>query len=314
MNCLCCSGNCRKSGTYRNRNRVVQRYHCDRCGKSFSESQPLDGLRVNFDKACRVVHLLCESTGIRAIQRLTGLHQETILNILETAGEKAVAFLDEKIRNVNAVQVQADEVHSFVYSKQYNTPEDETERGDQWTFLAIDRESKLIVTWLVGKHTRGNALRFMGDLKHRTANRFQLTTDDWKVYSGTDGVVSDVLADKVDYATERKYYARGNARPGVFLPRRLVSVRRHRRMGDPDIKLATICHAERTNLSVRLFNRRFTRCTLGYSKKLDNLRHAVALFVWHFNFCRVHSAHGQTPAMAAGLTDHAWTVAELLKI
>ncbi len=312
MNCHCCSGNCRKSGSYRNRNRVVQRYACDRCGKSFSESQPLDGMRVEFGKACQVVELLCESVGIRAIERLTGISKPTVLSILETAGQKAAALLDERVHNLNAKQVQADEIYSFVGCRREHVLPGETERGDQWTFLAIDRESKLVISWLVGKHTRENALRFMGDLKRRTANRFQLTTDNWGIYSGASGVVSDVMGGKVDYATEQKFFARGGASPGVFLPRRVVSVRRHRRMGNPDIKLATTCHAERTNLSVRLFNRRFTRCTLGYSKKLDNLRHAVALFVWHFNFARVHSAHGKTPAQAAGLADRAWTVAELL--
>lgn len=297
MTCLCCNGETKKFGRFQNKNRLVQRYRCIRCGKTFSESQPLDGLRVDFKQACQVVHLLCESMGIRAIQRLTGLHQETILSILETAGQKAAAFLDAKIRNVNADVIQADEIHSFVYSKQQNTPEDETERGDQFTFLSVDRRSKLIVNWLVGKRTRENAVQFFGDLKGRMANRMQLTTDGFKVYSGVDGAVASVFGNEVDYATETKYFAR----PAAFLPRRLTGLRRHRRIGNPDMKLATTCHAERTNLSVRLFTRRFTRCTLGYSKTLENHKHAVALFIWHFNFVRVHSAHGFTPAFAAGV-------------
>jgi IS1 family transposase len=147
-------------------------------------------------------------------------------------------------------------------------------------------------------------------LKGRLANRAQLTTDNWKIYSGTEGQVSRVFGQGVDYATETKYFAK----PAPFLPRRLTGIRRHCCIGNPDMNLATTAHAERTNLTVRLFTRRFTRCTLGYSKKLANLKHAVALFAWHFNFCRVHSAHGQTPAQAAGLTDHVWTIEELLKI
>jgi len=257
----------------------------------------------------QVVHLLCESMGIRAIQRLTGLHQETILNILETVGQKAAAFLDTKIRNIRAEVIQADEIHSFVYSKRQNTPEEDLERGEQFTFLSVDRRSKLIVNWLVGKRTRENAEQFLTDLKGRMENRFQLVTDDWKIYSGMTGTVYGVFGYGVDYCTETKYFAR----PGEFLPRRLISIRRRRRIGEPDMKLATTCHAERTNLSVRTFNRRFTRCTIGYSKKLDNLKHAVALFVWHFNFVRKHSAHGQTPAQAAGITNHAWTITDLLE-
>jgi IS1 family transposase len=287
---------------------VVQRYACDRCGKSFSEEQPLDGLRVDFKQACQVVHLLCESMGIRAIQRLTGLHQETVLNILATAGEKAAAHLDAKVVGVAAAVIQTDEIHTTVHTKQQNTLEGEIERGDQYTFLSVDRRSKLILNWLVGKRTRENAERFMEDLKRRVAGRFQLVTDNWQIYSGIDGAVRAVFGRDVDYATETKYFAS----PQRFLPRRLIGLRRRPRIGSPDMRLATTSHVERTNLSLRLFNRRFTRCTLGYSKKLDNLRHAVALFVWHFNFARVHSAHGLTPAQAAGLADRPVTIAELL--
>jgi IS1 family transposase len=246
--------------------------------------------------------------GIRAVSRLTGLNQETVLNILETAGQKAAAFLDAKIRNVDAGVIQADEIHCIVGCRQQNALPSETERGEQYTFLSVARQSKLIVNWYVGKRTRENAEQFLGDLKNRMASRFQLVTDNWKIYSGMTGAVSGVFGRGVDYCTETKYFAR----PGEFLPRRLISVRRRRRIGIPDMKLATTAHAERTNLSVRTFTRRFTRCTLGHSKKLENHKLAVALFVAHFNFCRVHSAHGQTPAMAAKLTDHAWTIEEMM--
>jgi IS1 family transposase/transposase-like protein len=309
MNCHCCSGECKKSGSYRNKNRMVQRFFCVRCGKSFSESQPLDGLRVDFKQACQVVHLLCESMGIRAIQRITGLHQETILSILETAGQKAAAHLDAKIRNVTADRIAADEIHSFVYSKQRNTDGRHINRGDQFTFFSIDPRSKLIVNWFVGKRTAENANDFLTDLKSRMAGQFQLTTDNWQIYSGQDGQVRKVFGEGVDYATETKYFAK----PAPFLPRRLTSISRRCRIGNPDMSLATTAHAERTNLSARLFTRRFTRCTLGYSKKLENLKHAVALFVWHFNFVRKHSAHGFTPAFAGGVAPkEPMTIAELL--
>src|ERR1035437_523405 len=308
MNCHCCSGNCRKSGAYKNRNRVVQRYACDRCGKSFSESQPLDGLRVDFKQSVQVVHLLCESMGIRAIERITGLNRRTVLNILETAGQKAAAFLDAKVRNVNAEFVQADEIHSIVYSKQQNTPAHDVERGEQYTFIDVDRKSKLIISSLVGKRTRMNTNDFLLDLKNRMANRFQLTTDGWATTSKPSGAVAQIFGQEVDFATETKFFVK----PAYYLPQKLVSSRRYSRIGSPDMEMATTAHAERTNLSVRTFNRRFTRCTLGYSKKLDNLKYAVALFVWHFNFCRKHSAHGQTPAQAANLTNHQMTIEELL--
>jgi IS1 family transposase len=296
----------------------VQRYACDRCGKSFSESQPLDGLRVDFKQAEQVVHLLVEGMGIRAIARVTGLHRDTVLSILETAGQKAAQFLDAKIRNVKAEQVQADEICCFVGCRQNNAAEGDTERGQFFTFLSVDRASKLILNWRTGKRTQSDTDGFFTDLKSRVQNRFQLSTDGWIGYCGHDGAVRRVFGDAIDYATEIKHFAADNPRrPFRFglwntEPKTVVSIQRQPKIGEPDMALATTSHCERTNLSVRLFNRRFTRLTLGYSKKLENLRHAVALFIAHFNFCRVHSAHKQTPAQAAGLTDKAWTIIDLL--
>jgi IS1 family transposase/transposase-like protein len=310
VNCYCCNGKTKKFGHFHNKNRIVQRYRCVRCAKTFSESQPLAGLCVDFGKVCQVVHLLVEGMGIRAISRFTQLDQKTVLKTLETAGQKAAAFLDAKVRNVNANVIQADEIHSFVYSKQYKTHGNNMQRGDQFTFLSIDPQSKLIINWHVGKRTRENADEFLIDLKNRMANRFQLTTDNWKTYSGMDGAVQAVFKNKVDYATETKYFAN----PVPFVPRRVTGLRRHRCIGKPDMKLATTSHAERMNLSVRLFNRRFTRCTLGFSKKLDNLKHAVALFVWHFNFVRQHRTIGMTPAQAAKLVENPMTIKELIDV
>ena len=288
-----------------------QRYQCRVCKRTRSDipENPLVNLRVPFEKAVMVVSLLAESNGIRAIERLTGLNRRTILNILAVAGQKAAAFLDANVRNVNADSVQADEIHSFVFSKQMNTDGRHVHRGDQFTFLAVDRRSKLIISSLVGKRTRENCDKFLTDLKNRVANRFQLTTDNWQIYSGVCGSVGHVFGRELDYATETKVFAR----PAQFVPRRVTSIRRKARIGCPDMELATTCHAERTNLSVRLFNRRLTRCTLGYSKKLENLKYTIAFFVWHFNFSRQHSTLGKTPAQEAGLIGNAMTVSDLLR-
>lgn len=173
---------------------------------------------------------------------------------------------------------------------------------------------KLIVNWRTGKRDGENTVGFLQDLKSRMASRFQLTTDAYAGYWQGGGAVRKVFGNEIDYATEMKIF---NIKPQFpapwYNPRVLLRIQRQQRSGNPDMKLATICHAERTNLSVRLFNRRFTRKTLGYSKKLENLRHSVAILVAHFNFCRVHSAHGRTPAQAANLTDHQWTITELLQ-
>src|ERR1700733_8697878 len=138
MTCHCCQADkIKRRGFYKNKNFSVQRFECLRCGKAFSEKTPLDGLRVDIDKACQVVHLLCEGMGIRAIERFTGLNRRTVLNILEIAGQKAAAFQEAKVYGVEASVIQADEIHSTVYSKQRNTPISEMERGDQYTFLSV---------------------------------------------------------------------------------------------------------------------------------------------------------------------------------
>jgi IS1 family transposase len=252
--------------------------------------------------------------GVRAISRFTGLDTKTILSILETAGQKAAQFLTDKIRNVSVEQVQVDELINFVYSRGQNTPRLETERGDFATYLSVDRASKLIINWHTGKRDRDEALAFLTELKARVPNRFQLTTDGWQIYSGYTGTVREVFGTNIDYATEIKHFGRHNPAAGWRQsPMKLIKVTKRRRINRPLLMQATTSHAERTNLSVRTFNRRFTRCTIGYSKKLENLKHAVALFVWHFNFVRQHSAHGQTPAQSAKLTENPMTIAELLE-
>ena len=273
-------------------------------------------MRVDFNKACQVVNMLCEGMGIRACERLAGLNRHTILGILETAGEKCAQFLDEKVRNVKAENVQVDEVWTFVNSKPQNTPEGDKEHGEFFTYLSVDRASKLIINWSTVKRDKWNTWKFMEDLQRRLdGSRFQLTTDAYQGYWRGPSTVGRVFGDNVDYATETKVFGRQFTFGASQWrnPLTVIGIKRKPRLGNPDMSMATTCHAERTNLSVRLFTRRFTRSTLGYSKKLENLRHAVAMFVCHFDFCRTHSAHGKTPAQAANLTDHVWKIEEILK-
>jgi transposase-like protein len=314
MNCHCCQSNeVKKSGRFSNKNFIVQRYQCNRCGKTFSDKQPLDGLRTDFKQSCQVIHLLCEGVGIRAISRLTRLDQKTVLRILETAGEKCARLLDEKIRNVKSSFVQVDEIHGFVYSKPQNTGRTDEEHGEFFTYLSLDRDSKLIINWRTAKRNGENSSAFMLDLKNRMDGRFQLTTDALNDYHRGNGAVRKAFGDEIDYATETKIYGKTQMNVSrYFNPLVVVGIKRQRKIGNADLEQATTCHLERMNLSLRIFNRRFTRKTLGYSKKLENLRHSVAIFVAHFNFVRKHSTHGQTPAQAARLTDHQWTIEEML--
>jgi IS1 family transposase len=272
-------------------------------------------MRIDPQKAFQVVHLLAEGVGIRACERLTGLNRHTVLAILETAGQKCDRLLDAKIRNVRVEQVQVDEIWAFVHCKQARAEAFAHDHGDQFTYLAVERTSKLILSHFVGKRTKENCAIFLGDLQRRTANRFQLSTDGFIGYIGgkvEPGAVEQAFGTAIDYGTEIKAYDHEVGIQRRYSPPRCTGVKRRARIGQPDEGMITTSHVERTNLSVRIFNRRFTRLTLGFSKKLANHKHAVAIFVAHFNFCRVHSAHGQTPAMASGLTDHPWSIPELL--
>jgi IS1 family transposase len=221
-------------------------------------------------------------------------------------------LLDARVRYVKAAFVQTDEIHTFVGCKSRRTTKYDVNRGDFFTYLSIDRDSKLIINWKTDRRTHEATDDFLRDLKARMLGRFQLTTDAYLGYCRSVGGVGAVFGDSVDYATETKVYGHEKIAAYRYVSK-VISIRRKPRWGSPDMQFATTCHCERTNLSVRQFTRRFARCTLGYSKTLANLRCAVALFVAHFNYCRVHSAHKKTPAQAAMLTKDAWTVERLIE-
>jgi len=313
VNCYCCNGEAKHFANFRNKNRVVRRFRCIRCGKTFSERQPLDGLRVDFKQAAQVVHLLCEGMGIRAIERFTQLNRRTVLSILETAGEKCAALLDSKIHEVAVESIQCDEMYSFVFCKEPNNKLKLDDVGEQFTFLAVDRKSKLILSHCIGKRSPENTNIFIQDVRKRVKSGCQLTTDGFIAYLPA---VNAAFGQDVHFAQQTKTYSNAGTIPKrlrhELKPQGVVEVRTRIRTGNPDRALISTSHVERTNLSVRLFNRRYTRLTLGFSKTLENLKHSTALLIGFFNFCRIHSAHGMTPAQAAGLTDHTWTIKEML--
>ena len=297
---------------------MVQRFFCVRCGKSFRESQPLEGIRIDEAKAVQVVEMLSETMGIRAAARVARLDKDTVLRILESAGEHCARLLDAKVRKLTVPIVVADEVYSYVQCQPHIADEDDVERGEFWTFLSIAKYEKLIINYRVSKRTGDNAIEFLKDLRSRMDMRFQFVTDGFRGYcdhNSSNGNVQDILGDVCDYATESKVFKKDpnfKGRRKFFAPE-IVKVNRRLRFGNPLMSEVTICHAERTNLTLRTLNRRFVRRTINFSKKVANHRHAVALFVAVFNFCRSHkSLDGRTPAMAAKITDHKWSVQELL--
>ena len=292
----------------------MRRFRCVRCGKTFSEPQPLDGLRIEAHKVNEVVRLFCEGVGIRAAGRLTGLEKKTVLSILETVGQKCANFHDATVRNVKTANVETDELYSFVYCRQDQNQTKDPERGEQFTFLSFCRDSKLVIAYFSGKRSWQNTHAHILDLKNRLAGRVQLTTDNYKGYRGKQGAIYQAFGnDGVDYGMLSKVYAKSSLPEKRFSPPVCIMAKKMPIFGQPEKDLICTSHVERQNLNVRLFNRRFVRCGLGYSKKLENLRHSVALFVCYWNFCWKHTTTKQTPAQASGLTDHTWTAQELIE-
>jgi IS1 family transposase len=273
----------------------------------------------------QIVHLLCEGVGIRAAARLAGVSNRAVLNVLRSAGLHCAALLDTKLRYLNPTHVEIDEIWTYVFKKQYHAKEHPV-FGDQYCWLSLDEPTKLILNWQVAKRSHRAACRFLGDLRARvTSAPFDLTTDAYDGYRTRSGAVFRTFGCGVNYGVEMKSYGTLLQQDGErrYSPLVCTSCKRIAYTGGRVIDEITVNHVERQNLNVRLFNRRFTRLTLGFSKKLANLEHAVAMAIAFHNFCRPHSALYQkatettptrqrTPAMAFGLTDHVWTVEELL--
>ena len=274
--------------------------------------QPLDGVRIEAEKAHQVIHLMIEGMGIRAIQRFTGLHQETVLNILAAAGQQCARLLDERMRGLTIEALQVDELFAFVGCKERMNLTNDYERGDQYMFMGMDAQTKLIVSHMIGKRDGSTAGLLMKDLRSRIPGRFQLTTDGFGPYSTW---VNYAFQRQIDFAQLIKLYANpidGQISERRYSPSHCIGSRILVRCGKPDRARISTSYIERQNLNVRLFNRRFTRLTLGYSKKIEYLRHSAALFVAYHNFCKVHSTLKKTPAMAAGLTDRVWEISDIV--
>lgn len=256
--------------------------------------------------------MLCEGMGIRAVSRLTGLHQQTVLNVLARAGSKAGRFLDVNIKNIQPESVQADEMFCYVGCKDGANRSHDPFRGSQYLFMAIDSKSKLIISHLIGQRTSPNTALLLRDLRQRVSGRFQITTDGFEAYKYQ---MTNAVGKDVDYAQEIKQYACSKDATPIerrYSPTRCIGTRIHIKRGNPNPDLISTSYMERTNLTVRMFNRRFTRLTLGYSKKFEYLIHSINLMVFYYNFIWIHSTHKKTPAMEAGLTQTPMTFEQML--
>ncbi len=271
--------------------------------------------RLTTDKRVAVISALVEGCSVRSTSRLTGVAKGTILRLLADVGRACAAYQDAAIRNVSAHRVQIDEIWSFVGCKQKNvTPKiaAETPRaGDVWTFVAIEAQSKLVLSWLVGRRDAGCATEFLQNVAGRLSNRIQLTTDGHKMYLSA---VEDAFGGDIDYAMLQKLYGSDPAGEKRYSPAQCFGCFSETIVGAPDPKHVSTSYIERQNLTMRMNMRRFTRLTNAFSKKIENHAHAVALFYMHYNFCRIHQTLRVTPAMEAGLTTHVWSIRDIVEL
>ncbi len=270
--------------------------------------------RLSNDDRAKILHLLCEGMSIRAITRLTGASKNTVSKLLIDAGKACAAYHDANVRDVKATRVQVDEIWSFTYAKQKNvaTAKDAPEgAGDTWTWTALDADSKLIVSYLVGGRDGEYAMWFIDDLRGRLANRVQLTSDGHRAYLEA---VEGAFGADVDYAQLVKLYGPTVTAPGRYSPAACIGSRKRTVEGKPDADHVSTSYVERQNLTIRMHMRRFTRLTNAFSKKVENHAHAVALHMMYYNFVRIHKTLRVTPAMAAGVTDRLWEIADIAKL
>jgi len=277
--------------------------------------------KLSTERRAQVVSCLVEGMSIRATVRVTGVAKNTIVKLLAELGTACAEYQDGACTNLPTTRVECDEIWSFCYSKQKNVPDEHVGTfgyGDVWTWVAIDAETKLVPSYLVGERTLADAYTFIDDLRSRLRGRIQLTTDGLRLYID---VVDALMRDRVDYATLHKLYGGGNE-DHKYSPAKCGGIEKRVQMGRPDPLLVSTSYVERQNLTMRMGMRRFTRLTNGFSKKVENLTPAVSLHFMYYNFCRIHQSLTipredgrlikRTPAMAAGIADHAWSIHELV--
>lgn len=311
LQCSQCGGPVRKFGKDKY---GQQRFHCNPCNSTFiADKKPM---RLEKSRAILCLKLLVEGNSVRSTERITGVHRDTVLHLLEVVGTRCEQVMGEQIHHIAIERIEADEIWGFIGKKEGHKTEGEKNNaklGDAYTFVGIEATSKLVVCFVLGRRDLPTATTFIQKMNRAAEGRFQLTTDGLQSYVGA---VKKVFGDEIDFAQLVKSYrsdATGNlARrysPGDFVSAMKVPV-----TGNPEREKVSTSYIERQNLtmSMRMSMRRLTRLTNAFSKKWENMEKTLALHFAYYNFCRVHQTLRVTPAMEAKLTDHIWTLDELI--
>ena len=274
--------------------------------------------KLSLERQAQVIRVLCEGNSIRSTARITDTAINTIVTLLKQVGAACLEYQDRNLRNLSCQRIECDEIWSFCYAKAKNVPRDRQGQfgyGDVWTFVALDADTKLVLSWLVGLREVECAYEFANDIKERLSNLVQLTTDGHRMYYEA---VRHAFGDDIDYAMLVKYYGNIQDQYGRYSPPKCTQAKAKRVNGYPDIKKVSTSYIERQNLTMRMSMRRFTRLTNAFSKKLENHELALALYFMYYNFARPHKTlsnpYPKTPAMAAGITNHIWTIEGIISL
>jgi IS1 family transposase len=279
-----------------------------------TEPNLLGGMIIDLDRAEMILGMLCEGSSVRAVARLTSTDPHTVIKLLVLVGKRCKRLMARQIRNLIVGRVQCDEVWQFIYCKEKTATKRSygPEVGDSYLWTGIERDTKLILAWHLGKRTAWDAEKFCDNLLDATHGHFQLSTDAFTAYPNA---IARRFSQRVDYGQVVKIFGSENPKDEArrYSPARIMECRKKAIFGDPDKRDICTSHVERHNLSLRTFLRRMTRLAIGFSKKWENHEAAVALCLAHYNFCRIHRTLKTTPAVAHGVADAPWTIRELIE-
>ncbi|OGW51480.1 MAG: transposase [Nitrospirae bacterium RBG_19FT_COMBO_58_9] len=268
--------------------------------------------KLNHDKRVQILNLLVEGNSMRATARIADVAFNTVAKLFIETAKVCAEYQDKAFRNLTCKRLQLDEIWSFVYAKAKNVPDEKRgQAGDVWTWVAIDADTKLVPSWRIGSRDGATACEFVADLARRLANRVQITSDGHRPYLEA---VEKAFAGEVDFAQLIKIYGETVEGQKRYSPAECIGAKKSKVVGNPDLCCVSTSYVERQNLTMRMSIRRFTRLTNAFSKKIENHAHSVALHYMHYNFVRIHKTLRVSPAMAAGVTDHLWTIGDIVRI